>query len=115
MDTHRPALHCKGSPETGTQPEELDGFYHDLKDDDNKQIAVKFASHKDKAATMVITPPPVTSPYFVPGIGRNWTVTARVKDNCVAPKINFDVPNKPNPPPTPIEGVFVYGPLGDLD
>jgi len=107
------ALHCPGSPASGTQPDELSAYYHDLHDDNNKKIQVSFATDSD-GTTMVIVAPDPSDPHYVNGVGRNWTVTAAVKDDCTAPSINFNVPNKPNPPDMTVKAQFHYGVLGDL-
>jgi len=104
-------FHCVEGPEAGTSATELSGYYVDLQDADNKKIKVESGAQ----ATLVITPPPPSSCLYRDTIGKNWKVVAALLNNCVATMINFNVPNKPNPPPFNVSAAFTFGPVGDLD
>mmetsp|Transcript_56075 Transcript_56075/g.141954 ORF Transcript_56075/g.141954 Transcript_56075/m.141954 type:complete len:198 (+) Transcript_56075:108-701(+) len=82
--------------EHGCDPEELTGVYHDLHDNNNKIVNVtsQFA--------MTITPPVPGSPFYVDGVGIDWIVTPAdvgpITPHCFVTSIDFNVPNKPDPP-----------------
>lgn len=87
----------------------ISGIYHDLHDANNKIIEV------DKHYRVTISPPTLGSKYYVDGIGKNWIVrpgnVGPIDDSCVVHDLDFNVPNKPAPPPGNVTALFAYTPL----
>lgn len=94
------------------ESKQISGVYHDLHDANNKIIRV------DKNYHVTITPPKHGSPYYVEGIGKNWIVkpenVGNIDDDCVVNNLDFNVKNKPFPPPGNVTAVFVETPLNSI-
>jgi hypothetical protein len=92
---------------------ELSGVYHDLKDGNNKIIGMT------SRWEMSIIPPAPDSEYYVEGVGQDWAVmpadVAGINNRtCTIGSIDFDVPNKPNPPPENVTAFFKTMALMDI-
>jgi len=94
---------------TECKPENLAGVYHDMHDNNNKIITVS------TEYGVTIAPPPPQSKYYVDGVGQDWILQTCdigiVSFNCHVSDIDFNVKNKPSPPPSNVTADWVFTPL----
>lgn len=92
--------------DTDCKPTMLSGVYHDLHDDNNKVITVS------SSYGVTIQPPAPDSKYYVDGVGKNWIVpninVGPISFNCRVVNIDFNVTNKPSPPPTNVTADWAF-------
>mmetsp|Transcript_120660 Transcript_120660/g.209510 ORF Transcript_120660/g.209510 Transcript_120660/m.209510 type:complete len:261 (-) Transcript_120660:105-887(-) len=92
--------------DTKCKPAMLSGVYHDLHDANNKIITVS------SSYGVTIKPPAPGSKYYVDGVGKNWTVptgnVGPVNFDCRVIDIDFNVTNKPAPPPSNVTADWAF-------
>eukprot|EP00440_Ansanella_granifera_P061564 gb/GFBE01066745.1/.p1 GENE.gb/GFBE01066745.1/~~gb/GFBE01066745.1/.p1 ORF type:complete len:184 (+),score=43.04 gb/GFBE01066745.1/:1-552(+) len=90
------------------KPDKLSGVYTDLHDGNNKIIRV------DSNYGVTILPPAPGSKFYVDGIGKDWILSPSdvgpISFNCRVSDIDFNVPNKPAPPPGNVTADWVFTP-----